>query len=414
MLESNRPGRRVALVLAGGAARGAYEVGVVHYLLEEVSRTLGRDVPLDIFCGTSVGALNACALAAFAETPRGRAARLAAIWRTLRIEQMIRIDSPGLLKMGKRLFSRTPSPRGNPVREGGLLDPRGLEHLLEHAIPFRAIRNNLDQGYLDAITVSTTHMVTGRTVVFVQQRGLGLPPWSMDPTIEPRAAQLSAQHALASAAIPILFPSVLLDNEFHCDGGLRQNVPLSPARRLGAGGVIVINPRYIGAPVFSEATTAAEDQFPGPLFALGKTLNALLLDRLDTDLARLDTINRILEAGARAYGPDFVDRLNEAMGYYAPRGLRPMRSVLIRSSENIGDLAAAYVRRAAFGKRVGGVLGRVISSLADTDAQSESDLLSYVLFDGEFASSLIDLGYRDARSRHDELCAFFDAVHEPS
>ncbi len=411
MPESNRPGSRVALVLAGGAARGAYEVGVVHYLLEEVSRALGRDVPLDIFCGTSVGALNACALAAFADTPRGRGARLAAIWRTLRIDQMIRIDSPGLMKMAKRLFASRPSPHGNPVREGGLLDPSGLEHLLEHAIPFRAIRKNLDDGHLDAITVSTTHVVTGRTVVFVQQRGLGLPPWSMDPTIEPRAAQLSAQHALASAAIPILFPSVRIDNEFHCDGGLRQNVPLSPARRLGAGGVIVINPRYIGAPVFSEATPHAEELFPGPLFVLGKTLNALLLDRLDTDLARLDTINRILESGVRAYGPDFMNRLNEAMGFQAPRGLRPMRSVLIRSSENIGDLAAAYVRRASFGKRVGGVLGRVISSLADTDAQSESDLLSYVLFDGEFASSLIDLGYRDARERHDELCAFFEDVH---
>ncbi len=413
MPESNRPGHRVALVLAGGAARGAYEVGVVHYLVEEVSRALGRDVPLDIFCGTSVGALNACALAAFAETPRGRAARLAAIWRTLRVDQLIRIDSQGLMKMGTKLFSRAPSSKGTPVREGGLLDPSGLEHLLEQAIPFRAIRNNLDQGYLDAITVSTTHVVTGRTIVFVQRRGLELPPWSMDPTIEPRASQLTAQHALASAAIPILFPSVRLDGEFHCDGGLRQNVPLSPARRLGAGGVIIINPRYIGAPVFSEGNDQADDQFPGPLFVLGKTLNALLLDRLDTDMARLDTINRILEAGERAYGPDFVDKLNTAMGYQAPRGLRPMRSLLIRSSENIGELAAAYVRRASFGQRVGGVLGRVISALADTDAQSESDLLSYVLFDGEFASSLIDLGYRDARLRHDELCAFFEAVHAP-
>ena len=413
MPESNRPGHRVALVLAGGAARGAYEVGVVHYLVEDVSRALGRDVPLDIFCGTSVGALNACALAAFAETPRGRAARLAAIWRTLRVDQLVRIDSSGLMKMGTKLFSRTASLSGTPVREGGLLDPSGLEHLLEQAIPFRAIRNNLDQGYLDAITVSTTHVVSGRTIVFVQRRGLELPPWSMDPTIEPRAAQLTAQHALASAAIPILFPSVRLDNEFHCDGGLRQNVPLSPARRLGAGGVIIINPRYIRAPVFAEATDQANDQFPGPLFVLGKTLNALLLDRLDTDLARLDTINRILEAGERAYGADFVDQLNVAMGYQAPRGLRPMRSLLIRSSENIGELAAAYVRRASFGQRVGGVLGRVISALADTDAQSESDLLSYVLFDGEFASSLIDLGYRDARARHEELCAFFEAVHAP-
>ncbi len=407
---TSAPGHRVALVLAGGAARGAYEVGVVQYLIDEVAKQLGRALPLDILCGTSVGALNACGLAAFSDTPKSRAVRLAAIWRSLQVEQLIRIDTSGIFAASGRLFGRNGPTSAIPAREGGLLDPSGLETLLENTIPFRAIRANLAQGLLEAVTVSTTHVSSGKTVVFVQRRDDGLPPWSADPTIEPRAATITATHALASAAIPILFPSVRLDGDFHCDGGLRQNVPLSPARRLGAGGVIIINPRYISEAALDEGSPAADDAFPGPLFVLGKTLNALLLDRLDTDLARLETINRILDAGVKAYGPEFVETLNRAMGYESPRGLRPMHSVLIRSSENIGALAVQYVRKEQFGRRVGGMLGRMISALGDSEAASESDLLSYVLFDGDFASQLIDLGWADAKARHNELCAFFERV----
>ena len=114
-------------------------------------------------------------------------------------------------------------------------------------IPFAAIDDHLQRGRFDALTVSTTHVASGRTVVFVHRAQRDLPPWSLDPTITPRAARITREHAFASAAIPILFRAVRLDGEFHCDGGLRQNVPLSPARRLGARGVIVVNPRFIGA-----------------------------------------------------------------------------------------------------------------------------------------------------------------------
>jgi NTE family protein len=395
-------------VLAGGAARGAYEVGVVQHILEEVSKELGREVPLDILCGTSVGALNACALAAFADAPRARAGRLVDLWARLRVEELVQPDLRGLLSMGRRwvLGARDAAP--SSPREGGLVDPQGLERLIEREIPFAAIHDNLQRGHLDAITVSTTHIASGRTVVHVHRPALDLPPWSHDPTVSPRATRITARHAFASAAVPILFRPVQLDGEFHCDGGLRQNVPLSPARRLGARGVIVVNPRFI-KPAAAE-TSREPDAFPGPLALVGKTLNALLLDRIDTDLARLNSINDLLEAGRRTYGEGFVDRINAALGYEEGRGLRTMRTLLIRASEDIGELAARYVRSEAFARRVGGGTGRLMRRLGDREATDESDLLSYLLFDGDFARELIELGRDDARARHAELCAFFEAM----
>ena len=396
-------------MLAGGAARGAYEVGVVQHIATEVSKDLGRDVPLDILCGTSIGALNACALAAFADDPKHRASRVADIWTQLRLEDLVQPDLRGILSMGRRWLRGTPAGETIPAREGGLVDPQGLERLIEAAIPFAAIDEHVRNGHLTALTVSTTHVATGRTIVFVQQRGGGLPPWSLDPTITPRAVSITAQHAFASAAIPILFRAVRLDGEFHCDGGLRQNVPLSPARRLGARGVIVVNPRFIDAQVDDSGAITREEAAPTPLFLLGKTLNALLLDRIDTDLARLRSINDILEAGKKKYGSNFVDEINEALGHAKGRGLRPMSSILVRTSQDIGKLAAEYVRSPAFSRRVKGGAAVLMRRLAERDGQ-ESDLLSYLLFDGEFARQLIELGRDDARARHAELCTFFEEM----
>lgn len=403
---SSREARRFAVVLAGGAARGAYEVGVVRYVLEELPRSLGRPVHIAVLCGTSVGALNACGMAAFADlSPSRRAGRLASVWSELDVRELVKPDTSGIFGMGARLLGRGRAPKHG---EGGFLDPAGLERLVEREIPFARIGDNLRAGLLDAISVSATHVASGRTVVFVERAAPGLPPWSLDPTIEPRAVRLGAEHALASAAIPLLFRSVRIDGEWYCDGGLRQNVPLSPARRLGADGVLVINPRYIAAPAPEVGPSSGDENAPGPFFVLGKTLNALLLDRIDTDLQRLRSINRILEAGTVAYGPDFVRRINEAMGQSPGRVMRPMSSMLVRASEDIGKIAAEIVRGVQFDKRAGRV-GRLMRALAERDDFEQADLLSYVLFDGQFASVLMDLGYRDARARHEELCAFFGA-----
>ncbi len=240
----------------------------------------------------------------------------------------------GILAMGGRLLGRASPAGAVPVREGGLLAPEGLERLVARAIPFDRIDENIRARHLDALTVSTTHVRSGRTVVHVHRRERAPLRWSHDPTTVARAAEITDRHALASAAIPILFRAVALDGDYHCDGGLRQNVPLSPARRLGAARVLVVNPRYISEAPLDDR--AADDFFPGPLFLLGKTLNALLLDRIDTDLARLQTINRILAAGTQFAGEGFVGGFEPRDGLPGgggpPPAARPPRARLARTS----------------------------------------------------------------------------------
>jgi NTE family protein len=403
---------KVALVLAGGAARGAYEVGVVQHILEDVARDLGRDPPLDILCGTSVGALNTCALAAFADYPRARARRLVDVWSHLTIDRVLSIDRGELFALMRSLIGRPPHVPADAEHGIGLVDPSAIERLITDAVPFARIQQHLDAGILSAVTVTATHVGSGRTVVFIAQRDPLASSWSTDPTMVGEKVILEPVHALASAAIPVLFPAVRVSGQFYCDGGLRQNVPLSPARRLGADGILVVSPRYLPlAKPDAPEMRANEEAFPGPLFLLGKTLNALLLDRLDSDIDRLRRINQILEAGCRRYGPSFLREINEAMGSPpGKQGMRPLATVLVRASEDIGKMSAEFVRTPSFMARNRGVFGRLMRRMAEAEGSSQADLLSYLLFDGEYARELIALGRRDARRQHEELCAFFDGL----
>jgi NTE family protein len=404
-------GGLVALILAGGAARGAYEVGVVMHILTDVAKDIGRPIPFDVLCGTSVGAINACTLAAHADEPVKRGQLLERTWTSLRLDQVAKPSRGEFFGMMGGLLGRKRSPPGpGELRRGGLLDPRGIESIIRRAISPDGIRRNLETGRITALTVSTTHVASGRTVIFLQRKESSPPPWSKDPTVSVCPAQISAEHALASAAVPLLFPAVRIDGDFFCDGGLRQNVPLSPARRLGADGLIVVNPRFIPPePPPVETGKEHERDYPGPFFLFGKALNALLLDRIDADIDRLQRINLILEAGIRRFGPDFVDEINEELGDQGRiRGLKRLRIVHIRASQDIGAMAAAFARSPEFGKRATGMIGTIIRRISEWEGAGEADLLSYILFDGEFSARLIDLGKSDARARHAELCAFFE------
>lgn len=404
--------RRLGLVLAGGAARGAYEAGAMKFILHEVAKTLGRSVPLEVFCGTSVGAINTCALAAWADEPEGRADRLVRAWHELELRDLLKPDFREIVAMISGLAGHAPTRMPHEGRRGGILDGTPLESLLQRAIPFERIEGHLRAGRLHAVSVSTTHVKSGRTVVFIQRALPGLPRWRVDQTIVPRLTRLRESHALASGAIPFLFPAVRIDGEFFCDGGLRQNVPLSPARRLGAEGLIVVNPRHIRTEGGIERPPTIEP-YPGPLFLLGKALNAILLDRIDADIERLDRINTILDAGTRRYGGQFVAELNAALGNEPAQGLRPLRAVLIRASRDIGELAIEFVRSKEFEVRARGMTARLLRRLADAEGPSGGDLLSYLLFDGGFAHHLIELGWQDARKQHDELCALITSLTEP-
>jgi NTE family protein len=400
-----------ALVMAGGAARGAYEVGVIDYVLGEVAKTIGKTPDLHVLCGTSVGAINACVIAAHIRDPETCRRVLLQEWQGLKLEELVRANTGELVRLFASMTGRKGSASPAPARRGGFLDPRGIEGIVERAVPFGLVTENLARGHLLGLTISTTHLVSGKTVIFVQHAPSASPRWSRDPTIAVQTTTLGARHALASSALPLMFPAVYIDGEFYCDGGLRQNVPLSPARRLGADGLIVVNPRYVAPyapPLIRGDVPHGGEAPPSTLFILGKALNALLLDRIDNDLDRLKRINLILDAGTRRFGPTFVDAVNDELAMHgAPTGVRSLHVVHIRASEDIGRLAATHVQSPGFLEHAPGMVGRVLRRIGEWDASGEADLLSYLLFDGDFATQLIELGRRDAKARHNELCAFF-------
>jgi NTE family protein len=394
----------VGLVLAGGSARGAYEVGVVRYVLEEISRAIGRPVPIDVLSGTSAGSINAIMLAAHAHEPMRRGELLAKAWSDLELEDVVRPSPAEILSLAARMIGR--SPRGANSRRGAFFDPSGIQRIVRSLVPAGSISAHLRAGRLSAISISTTHVASGKTVIFFQSREGTTPRWSHDPTMVARAATITAEHALASAAVPLAFPAVEIDGEFYCDGGLRQNVPLSPARRLGADGFIVVNPRYIrDEDPSAELAKGRAQSYPDPLFLSGKAMNDLLLDRIENDIRRLEKLNAIIAAGERRYGPTFGASINEELGRGGEGALRPIEVVYVRASADIGVLAADYVRSPAFARRVRGLLGRAMRRIGE--AETEADLLSYVLFDGPFASMLVDIGWQDAKAQHDALATFF-------
>ncbi len=398
---------KIGFVLSGGGSRGAYEAGIIHYLRTDLRKRLGRHVPIDIVTGTSVGAINAAFMAATQDDPTAQAEQIVTAWRSLRIEELIGLRARDVLRAGKMMLGADPPPPApGSFRYGGILDTSGLEKFVLRTIPWRGIDRSLRSRHLHAISVSATHVGTGHTVVFLSSAEPVPREWSRDPFVRHRAARIGPRHVLASAAIPMLFPAVKIGEEFFTDGGLRQNTPMSPAIRLGADRLLLISLRHV-KPSPKEIERERTEAYPKPLFLAGKALNALMLDHTEYDLQRMQRINLILEAGRASFGDKFETMMNHELVRLRGAPLRRIHAVHIRPSEDIGALAAQFVNAGRM--RVNGAIARkLIQRLAGGEARHESDLLSYLLFDGEFASELIELGRRDAAKKEDELAALFD------
>lgn len=420
MVNSPDGSQRTALVLSGGGARGAYEVGVVEGIIEALGLGAADRPPFAIFAGSSVGAINAAFLAA--HTDRGDLAvhDLRDVWADLRPDRTLHPDPFGLfgwsLPMASALFTRGARRALKPRRANSLLHPEPFERLVERAIPWDRLRRNIARGKTHALIVAALKIATGQTGMFAELA----PGADFRPSKDPRrlgvATTLGPEHVLASAAIPLIFPARRIGRSYYCDGGVRFNTPIAPAIRTGADRLVVITlqrrPEAIAAdapPPSMDPPGGVEERYPNALVLLGKLLNALLLDPISYDLHVLERMNRLLDALDQTQSAAAMRRLDEEMIRLRRAPYRKLDTLVFSPSGDIGRMAGKYLRTHLPRWRPGPLAAWAIGRAASDGASWESDLASYVLFDGAFAHELMEMGRADALADAARIRAFFAA-----
>jgi NTE family protein len=368
---------REALVLAGGGARGAYQIGVLRALAEWFPQD--SPCPFDVLVGTSAGAVNSTALAAWAGNFTEAVRTLARVWSRFKVEQVVRTDNVSMLLAGLRWMLALASGGRLVSPPRALFDTSPLRDLIAAQIPVGRIHENIAQGHIKALAVATTSYTTGRAVAFFD--GLdSIDEWSRVRRGGVRRA-IDLDVLMASAAIPFIFPSVRIDGDHYGDGAMRQLAPLSPAVHLGANRLLVVGTR-----VQAQAQTSYNaDIPPSPGQLLGFVLDSLFTDGLSIDLERLRQVNELLIAG----------------GTTKPTH-RPIDVLVIQPSVDPVTLARKHVGRMPRSMRA------LLGAIGALEARGGL-LLSYLLFDSAYTKELMRLGLADARARKAEILAFLRA-----
>jgi NTE family protein len=377
--------RGLGLVLSGGGARAAYQVGVLQYL----SREFPFAIP-EILTGVSAGGINAAFLAARQEPLARRVDELAEMWSSLRIDEVFRVDQD-LWWRAVRWAGRLASGGRSPLRPAkSLVDTQPLRELLARELYansdglIEGINQSLGAGWLSAFALTASSYTTGQSITWVQTReDCAMPAWER-PQRKSEACALRVDHVMASAALPFFFPAIEIDGAWYGDGGIRLTAPLSPAIHLGATRILAVTTRY--AKTREEADRPVITAYPPPAQVAGVLFNAIFLDLLDGDALHLRQINELIAE----LPPEKWD------------GLRPIRLFVLRPSEDLGRIANAYEAELPKGFRF------LTRGLGTKETRS-NDMLSLVMFQTDYCRRLIELGESDARKRRDEFAEFFDA-----
>ncbi|BAL22980.1 patatin-like phospholipase family protein [Azoarcus sp. KH32C] len=369
---------KAALVLTGGGARAAYQVGVLSAIREIRGRRPGN--PFPILCGTSAGGINAAALAVDAADFGLGVRRLVHIWRDFHVDQVYRSDARALFSTGARWGSALMF--GWAVRQTprSLLDNAPLRQLLTRVLDFSRIQKSIEDGHLHAVSVAACGYSSGESLAFFEAAPEA-EPWRRTQRLGV-ATKLNVDHLLATSAIPFVFPAVRINREWFGDGSMRQLAPVSPAIHLGADRILVV-----GSGRLAEEGRQRTDGYPSLAQIAGHALSSIFLDGLAVDLERLQRINTTVSA--------LDPEQREAAGIR----LHPIETLVILPSQRLDAIAGRHRDSLPLGLRT--VLRGIGAMRRDG-----STLLSYLLFEPPFTRALMDLGYSDTMARREEVAAF--------
>lgn len=370
-------GVRTALVLSGGGARGAYQVGVLRGLVNH--GFLPRDhAGIDILVGSSAGALNVAAVASFADDFSAGVDRLVDLWSGIAADKVFRTDV-GTLGRNAARWALDLSFGGvtRHVRAQSLLDTTPLSELLHERLPLDRIAQHIDDGTLAAVAVLATDLHTGNGVVFLDAHG-DVPLWTRRRWRIERT-RLRVPHLMASSAIPVFFPPIEIDGGWFSDGSIRNTAPLSPAINLGADRIIAIGvsgpAAPAGQPIVRKPPTVGQ--------VAGVLLDAVMLDAIEVDVEHGERVNESVLMSDGLDGHPF----------------RTVRVLWLRPSFRVRQLAADMA------DRIPPIVRYLMRGLGSDESMTE--LASYLLFDGEFCRRLMALGEADVTADVERIEGFF-------
>lgn len=377
-----------ALVLSGGGARAAYQAGLLKALSDLLDGEGFKGQAFRVFTGESAGAINVSLLASYADDFAKGASELWDCWHDLEMHDILATDASALLANAARWAAEL-SLGGvfSKKKAVFLLDNSPLRDFLKPKIQFGRIKDLLHDNQLQGLGISVTNYATGSAITFYSSSE-GVEGWSRSHRLG-LPSELNLEHVMASTAIPILFPPVRIGQSYYGDGSVRLKAPLSPAIHLGAEAILAVGLRYFRTP---QQTLEINESWKMPTISVadmaGVLLNAGFLDNLDGDLERLERINNTLKLIPKDKHRDL------------PNELRPIRTLAMRPSEDLGQLAAENT------ENFSAMLRFLLKGLGSTKG-SGADLVSYLAFDKGYTRKLLQLGYADGQARKKELLGFF-------